>query len=102
MVRGKKRKYRFVLRRSHPVIWACILVAVMVSAVALITLRASVDASNAQYDTLRQQAAVLQEDNADMQQRISILGSVESAIQIAMEKLGLVLPDTVVFGSGND
>lgn len=98
----KKKKYRLVLRRSHPVIWACILVAVALSTVALITLRASIDASDAQYEDLRQQAAVLESDNGQLEERISILGTVESAIQIAMEKLGLVLPDTVVFDPGND
>lgn len=102
MDRRKKKKYRLVLRRSHPVIWACILITVALSTVALITLRASIDASDAQYDALRQQAAALEESNEDMEGRISILGSVESAIQIAMEKLGLVLPDTVVFEPGND
>lgn len=102
MERRKKKKYRIVLRRSHPVIWACILLTVALSTVALITLRASIEANEAQYDALRQQAAVLEEENQQIQERISILGSVESAIQIAMEKLGLVLPDTIVFDAGND
>lgn len=97
----KKKKYRLVLRRSHPAIWVCILVAVALSAVTLITLRASIDASNAQYEDLRQQAAVLEADNDQLSHNISILGTLESAIQIAMEKLGLVLPDTVVFDPGN-
>lgn len=78
------------------------LVAVALSAVALITLRASIDASNTQYEDLRQQASILEENNSQLEDRISILGSVESAIQIAMEKLGLVLPDTIVFAPGND
>lgn len=97
----KKKKYRLVLRRSHPVIWACILVAVALSGLALITLHASIDASNAQYEDLRAQAAVLEADNGQLEEDISILGSVESAIRIAMEKLGLVLPDTIVFDPGN-
>ena len=97
MVKRKKKKYRIVLRRSHPVIWACILVAVAVSALALLTLHASIDSSNAQYEQLRQQAAVLEEDNQDLDQRIDALGTLESAIQIAMEKLGLVFPDSIFF-----
>ena len=78
-------------------IWACILVAVAVSALALLTLHASIDSSNAQYEQLRQQAAVLEEDNQDLDQRIDALGTLESAIQIAMEKLGLVFPDSIFF-----
>lgn len=97
MEKRKRKKYRIVLRRSHPVIWACILVAVAVSALALLTLHASIDSSNAQYEQLRQQAAVLEEDNQDLDQRIDALGTLESAIQIAMEKLGLVFPDSIFF-----
>lgn len=97
MEKRKKRKYRVVLRRSHPVIWACILVAVAVSAVALITLQAGISSSNDQYEDLRQQAAQLEENNAELDNRIDALGTLESAIQIAMEKLGLVFPDSVLF-----
>lgn len=97
----KRKKYRVVLRRSHPVIWACILVAVVLSTVTLLTLHASIDASNTQYDQLRAQASQLEAENDRLNERIDILGTVESAIQIAMEKLGLVLPDTVVFDPGN-
>lgn len=97
MEKRKKKKVRVVLRRSHPVIWACILVAVAVSALALITLRASIESSNAQYEDLRQQAAVLEESNENLAGRIDALGTLESAIQIAMEKLGLVFPDSILF-----
>ena len=97
MEKRKKKKYRIVLRRSHPVLWACILVAVALSAVALITLHASIETSNAQFEDLRQQAAVLEENNEDLTGRIDALGSLESAIQIAMEKLGLVFPDSILF-----
>lgn len=97
MEKRKKRKYRVVLRRSHPVIWACILVAVAVSTVALITLQAGISSSNDQYEDLRQQAAQLEENNAELDNRIDALGTLESAIQIAMEKLGLVFPDSVLF-----
>lgn len=101
MEKRKKKKVRVVLRRSHPVIWACILVAVVLSTVALITLRASIESSNAQYEDLRQQAAQLEESNEDLNQRIDGLGTIKSAIQIAMEQLGLVFPDTIVFDPGN-
>lgn len=97
MIKRKKKKVRVVLRRSHPVIWACILVAVAVSALALIAVQASIESSNAQYEDLRQQAAVLEEDNQDLTSRIDALGTLESAIQIAMEKLGLVFPDSILF-----
>lgn len=101
MQKRKKKKVRVVLRRSHPFIWGCLLVAVALSVVALITLRAGIASSEAQYDDLRQQAAQLEENNEDLNNRIDGLGSIASAIQIAMEKLGLVFPDSIVFNPGN-
>lgn len=101
MEKHKKKKVRVVLRRSHPFIWGCILVAVALSVVALITLRAGIASSNAQYDELRQEAAELEQSNEDLNGRIDGLGSIASAIQIAMEKLGLVLPDSIVFNPDN-
>lgn len=101
MEKRKKKKVRVVLRRSHPFIWGCILVAVALSVVALITLRAGIASSNAQYDELRQEAAELEQSNEDLNGRIDGLGSISSAIQIAMEKLGLVLPDSIVFNPDN-
>lgn len=97
MDKRKKKKYRIVLRRSHPVIWICILALVVVSALTLITLQASIAANDAQYASLRQQAAQMEEGNEELVERIDKLGTLESAIQIAMEKLGLVFPDSIFF-----
>ncbi|MBQ7801680.1 MAG: hypothetical protein IJ375_05085 [Oscillospiraceae bacterium] len=46
---------------------------------------------------LRTQAAALEEDNTDLEQKIQDLGSVQSVHDIAQEELGLVSPDAVVF-----
>ena len=97
MEKRKKTTYRIVLRRSHPVIWVCVLALVAVSALALITLQASIAASNAEYAAMQQQAAQMEEGNEALEERIDALGSLESAIQIAMEKLGLVFPDSIFF-----
>ena len=43
------------------------------------------------------EAAALEQENQDLKDRISILGSVESVKQIATEILGLVDKDTVIF-----
>ena len=50
-----------------------------------------------QQEQLRQEAAALEQENQDLKDRISILGSVESVKQIANEILGLVDKDTVIF-----
>jgi cell division protein FtsB len=42
------------------------------------------------------EAARLEQENAQLEQKIEILGSIQSAEQIAQEELGLVSPDTVL------
>ena len=78
-----------------------ILAAVVLSTVALITLRASIEDNRGKYEAMRQYAMTLEGDNQDLDQRIQELGSIESALRIAMEELGLVLPDSVVITPGN-
>ncbi len=92
-----KRKYRLVLRKASPLVKAVILVAIVLSTIALVTLHATIQESREQYEQLRQEAGVLEESNESLLQRIDDLGSLESIIQIAMEKLGLVMPDTTIF-----
>lgn len=101
MAAKRKKKYRLVLRRSHPVVWAAILVLVIACTVALVCLRASIENGHSQYEAMRLQAAALEESNNMLSDRISDLGSVESAIQIAMEKLGLMFPESIVFNPDN-
>ena len=51
---------------------------------------------------MRQHAGMLEENNESLVQKIDSMSTLETIIQIAMERLGLVLPDTTIFGSGND
>ena len=51
---------------------------------------------------LRQQAAALEADNAELSDNIASLGSIESVIRIAGEILGLIDPDSVIFAPDND
>lgn len=92
-----KRKFRLVLRKTSPLVKVVILIAIVLSTIALVTLHATIEESRQQYEELRQQAGVLEENNEGLLQRIDGLGSLESIIQIAMEKLGLVMPDTTIF-----
>lgn len=74
-----------------------ILVAIVLCTVALVTLHSNIDNARSQYEAMRLQAAALVEDNELLDIRISNFGSIESVIQIAMEELGLVLPDHIIF-----
>ncbi len=75
---------------------AAVLAAIILSTVALLYLNFRLDNARQEYDALRLQAAQLEQSNQTLSERIESLGSVESAILIAMEKLGLVDPDSLV------
>ena len=96
-----KRKYRLVFRKTSPLVKTVILIAVVLSTIALVTLHASIQQSRSQYEAMRQQAGALEESNQILIQQIDKIGTLESVIQIAMERLGLVLPDTTIFEPGN-
>ena len=97
----KRRRYRLVLIRTSPLVKGLILAAVVLSTVTLIALRARIEQSQGHYQAMRQYAITLEGDNQDLDKKIEELGSIESALRIAMEELGLVLPDSVVITPGN-
>ncbi len=92
----KNKKFRFVLKKSSPVTKAAILTAVILSTLALVALYSSINAVQNHYELLRQQAMELESGNITLQENIEDLGSLESAIRIAMEELGLEFPDSVI------
>lgn len=96
-----KRPVKLVLR-SNPAVMAIVLVAVICATVAVVTLQNYLEESQNQFELLRQQAAELEAKNEELASDIENLGSVESAIEIAEEELGLVDPDTIVFTPEKD
>lgn len=96
-----KRKYRVVFKKSSTLVKAVILITVLISTIALVTLHASIEQSRNQYEAMRLRAGMLEENNESLIQQIDNIGTLDSIIQIAMERLGLVLPDTTIFESGN-
>ena len=96
-----KRKYRVVFKKSSTLVKTLILITVLICTVALVTLHASIEQSRSQYEAMRQHAGMLEENNDSLIQQIDNIGTLDSIIQIAMERLGLVLPDTTIFESGN-
>lgn len=96
-LRNMLSRVRLVYRRSSPLLKSVVLGAIVLCTVAVVVLSAATIHQRQQQEDLRQQAAALEEENQDLQHRISILGSVESVKQIANEILGLVDKDSVVF-----
>lgn len=96
-----KRKYRVVFKKTSPLVKVVILIAIVLSTIALVTLHASIEQSRSQYEAMRQHAGMLEENNQSLVQQIDEMDTLETIIQIAMERLGLVLPDTTIFETGN-
>lgn len=91
---AKERKIKFV--RSNSITKAAIVAAVVLSMIALLALYTAIDRLNDQNQALADSAMELESDNSQLEEDISILGTLESALRIAMEKLGLIAPDSVV------
>ena len=73
-----------------------LIVAILLAMVALITLRLAIYQLDIRTADLKDKAAALEQENRDLRENIGILGSVQSVIQIAMDELGLVNPDTII------
>ncbi len=98
---AKLRKFlsriRLVYSPSSPLLKWVVLGAILLSTFTVITLGLVRHETEKQAEILRQEAAVLEQENQILRDRISILGTVESVKQIARDILGLVDPDTVIF-----
>lgn len=94
---ASRKRTKLVLRKTSPVTKAAIVSAAILSLVAVVALYGTIDQLQNQYDQLRNQAMSLESGNTALQERIDDLGSMESAIRIAMEELGLTFPDSVIF-----
>ena len=90
-------RIRLVYRRSSTLLKSVVLGTIVLCTVAVVCLSAFTVAQKHQQEQLRQQAAALEQENQDLRDRISVLGTVESVKQIAAEILGLVDKDTVIF-----
>ena len=91
------RNIRFIVRpgpRKLKILFTALILACAVALVALGMVRGRI---LQQTQAALDQAATLEQENQDLRDRISILGTVESVKQIANEILGLVDKDTVIF-----
>ena len=90
-------RIRLKYTRSSTLLKCAVLAAIVLSTVALITLRAAILEEQAKYDTARAKAATLEQDNRDLREYIPELGTLQSIRRIASEELGLADPGTVIF-----
>lgn len=92
---------RLVYRRSSLLVKSMVLATLVLSILALIVLRISIQSNQGQQAELGHQAALLEQENRALTKQIAELGTVESVKRIATLQLGLVDPDSQFFTPSN-
>ena len=90
-------RIRLVYRRSSPLLKCVVLAAIVLATAALLTIHFSIRQTRQQTDTLRAQAARLEQENRELKEYIAQAGTVQSIKRIAMEELDLVDPEAEFF-----
>ena len=91
-----KPKLRLVMRSGSTALKIVMVVLIVFSMAALTALAWVRGSIRSQVEDLRQEAAALEQENRELQEKIDALGSVQSVQDIAQEELGLVNPDTIL------
>ena len=99
MVAGENplRRIRLVYRRSSNTLKIVVIAALVLGTLSLLMLRGAILRMEQKTEELRQQAAVLEQENKKLEKSISQLGTVQSVTELAEQLLGLVDPNTVIF-----
>lgn len=92
-------RIRLVYRRSSTLLKCVVLTTIILCTVTVIALTAMRIHEQRVKETARKEAAVLEQENQAVKDDIAILGTVEGIKKIAQEFLGLVDPDSIIFGS---
>ena len=95
-IRSFLKRFRLQYRRTSALNKVVIAAAVVLSSVTLVSIRLAQWDAEDQLNRLRQQAALLEQQNENLRQDIDELGTNDAIREIAQEKLGLVDPDTII------
>lgn len=98
-IRKFSTRWDLQIRRTPLFAKVVVVVAILVCTVTLIALHITLWDSESKLAALADEAAAAEQENALLTEKVEKLGSVESYLQIAAEKLGLVEPDTVIIES---
>ena len=91
-----KPKLQVVVRSSSIALKIAVTVLIVFSMAALAALAWVRGSIRGQVENLRQEAAAIEQENRELQDKIDNLGSVQSVQDIAREELGLVDPNTIM------
>lgn len=88
---------RLVFGKSGILLKTVVTTALALSTLVLLTLRVNTWRAEDRIQELKVRAAILEMENAKLQQQVDELGTVDSVREIAARELGLVDPDTIIF-----
>ena len=91
------RNVQVTFRRSSPLTKIIVIVTIVLCTIALVTLRWVQSDIEAQTKDMREEAAQLIDENAELEEKIDGLGSVDSITNIAKSELDMVDPNTTFF-----
>ena len=91
------RNVQVKFRRSRPITKILVIAAIVLSTVALLTLRWVQNDIERNTQEMREEAAELVKENAELEQKKDNAGSVQGVMDIAESELGYVDPDAVFF-----
>ena len=87
---------KLVYKRTPKLAIIIVSVAIVLSMAAVLMLHGAIDATHRDTEELRQQAMALEQEQSLLEQYAREKGTVREVIRIAMERLGLVEPDSVI------
>lgn len=90
------KRVRLVYRRSSQLTKVVVLCAIVLCMAALLTLHLTINATHARTEDLTDQAAQLEQENDQLEDKIDGLGSAEGIKDIAKDELGMVDPNETV------
>ena len=90
-------RFQLQYRRTSTLHKVVVAAAVVLSSVTLFSLRLTQWEAEDRLRRLRQEAAALEQANAELRRDIQNIGTADSIREIAREELGLVDPDTIIF-----
>ena len=87
---------RLVCRKTSTLTKIVVSTAIALSIAALLMLHGAIDETKANTEDLRQQAIALEQEKELLEQYEKEKGTIREVIRVAMERLGLVKPDSIV------
>jgi len=90
-------KFQLIKVRSRKLTIIVLVIAMLLSMGALTALHLSMNKLKRDTEDLRQQAALLEGENAALQEDIEQVDSIQAIVEIAEKELGLVQPDAVFY-----